>query len=104
MYKDNFIQAIHEKQKIQLSFYSKEDGHVLIRKCAPMDFGPSRRAKNKSDRYHMWDYESDTKNHVLSLLPDQVHNITVIEENFDPSEFVAWQPNWFVARDWGTYS
>lgn len=104
MYKDNFIQAIHEKQKVQLSFYSKEDGHTLTRKCAPMDFGPSRRAKNKSDRYHLWDYESDTKNHVLSLFPDQVQDITVLDENFDPSEFVAWEPNWFVPRDWGAYS
>lgn len=104
MYKDRFIQAIHSEQKVSFSFFSKEDGHILTRKCAPMDFGPSRRAKNKADRYHLWDYESDTKSHTLSLLPNQVQNIIVLDEKFNPSEFVSWEPDWFIVRDWGIYS
>ncbi|ABI81780.1 hypothetical protein Pcar_3159 [Syntrophotalea carbinolica DSM 2380] len=104
MYRNKFIQAIHDLRKVKLSFFSKEDGRVVERTCAPMDFGPSRRAKNKADRYHLWDYDSDTKQHVLSLLPGQVQNIEVLESSFKPSEFVTWATDWVVPRNWGTYS
>lgn len=102
--KDKFIAAIHSKNKIRVNFFSKEDGHTLSRACAPMDLGPSRRAADKNDRFHMWDYESDTRNHTLSLLPDQIQSIEVLPEHFDPAEFITWQTNWFVPRDWGQYS
>lgn len=102
-----FKQAIDKKLKLKLSFYSKEDNSQLIRVCAPMDFGPSRRAHNKDDRFHFWDYESDSKVHTLSLLPEQVIDIEVLNEGFDPKEFITWDVNkspWFYKRDWGQYS
>ena len=102
--KDQFIAAIHSKSKIRVTFFSKEDRHNLSRLCAPMDYGPSRKAADKSDRFHMWDYESDKKNHTLSLLPDQVISIEVLAQPFDPAEFITWQTDWFVPRDWDQYS
>lgn len=102
--KDEFIQAIHDQHKLELTFFSKEDGHDLVRTCAPMDYGPSRHATNKDDRYHFWDYDSDEKKHVLSLLPNQVNNIKILPEKFDPAEFISWSTNWFVKRDWGQFS
>jgi hypothetical protein len=90
--KDIFISAIHSKNKVRITFFSKEDGRNLIRKCAPMD------------RFHAWDYESDEKNHTLSLLPEQIVSIEVLSEMFNPSEFIRWEPNWIVTRDWGDYS
>ena len=65
---------------------------------------PSRRAHDKSDRFHFWDYESDKKNHVLSLQPEAIKSLVVTDQNFHPQEFVNWTPNWFIARDWGQYS
>lgn len=107
MHKDRFIQAIHGCKKVRLTFYSKDDERTLVRTCAPMDYGPSRRAEEKNDRYHLWDYESDTGPHTLSLNPDQVTGIDVLDESFDPCEFVTWDTNaspWFVKRDWGRHS
>lgn len=104
---EQFIEAIHSKNKIRLTFFSKEDGRNLVRTCAPMDFGPSRRAKNQNDRYHFWDYDSDTERHTLSLLPEQVVSIEVLPETFEPSEFITWSTStspWFISRDWGIYS
>ena len=101
---NQFISAIRSKSKMRITFFSKEDGCNLVRLCAPMDFGPSRRATDKSNRFHMWDYESDKKNHTLSLLPNQLVNIEVLPQQFDPGEFITWQTNWFVQRDWGQYS
>ena len=102
--KEEFVGAIHSRNKIRLTFNSKEDGHAITRLCAPMDYGPSTRAHDKSDRFHSWDYDSDTTRHTLSLLPEQVISIEVLPETFDPSEFVTWSPNWIVRRGWGQYS
>jgi len=107
MYRDRFIQAIHDKKKVRLTFDSKEDRAQVTRKCAPMDFGASRRAREKNDRYHLWNYEGDTRPHVLILNPGQVVEIVVLDERFEPSEFVTWNTTtspWSVRRDWGTYS
>lgn len=102
-----FVQAIHSKRKLTLTFFSKEDGRHLVRMCAPMDFGPSRRARDRTDRYHFWDYESDTKNHTLSLLPRQISQIELTRDYFDPVEFITWdiiKSRWFLPRDWGSFS
>ncbi|PJF33672.1 MAG: hypothetical protein CUN57_01530, partial [Phototrophicales bacterium] len=59
------------------------------------------------NRYHSWDYESDTKNHTLSLVRDQIKSIEPTEEDFDPAEFITWDISsspWYTERDWGEYS
>jgi hypothetical protein len=102
--KQDFIKAMDNKTKINLTFFSKEDNRNITRLCAPMDFGPSRRIKNQDDRFHLWDYESDKANHTLSLLPEQIINMEFTSTNFDPSEFVTWETNWFVSINWGKFS
>jgi hypothetical protein len=106
---DTFISAIGDRTKVVLTFVSKEDaGLRLVRTCAPMDYGPSRRANDQSDRYHFWDYDSDSPGgrHTLGLLPGQVVSIEGSNQSFDPAEFVTWSPpyNWFWPRDWGEFS
>jgi hypothetical protein len=72
-----------------------------------MDYGPSRRAKQKNDRFHFWDYDSDTQKHTLSLNPEQISNLQVLDDTFEPAEFITWditKSPWFISRDWGPYS
>ncbi len=71
-----------------------------------MDFGPFKRARDKSDRYHFWDFDSDSRAgpHPLTLLPARVLKIELSGHDFLPSEFVSWKPNWYLPRDWGEYS
>jgi len=109
MHRDHeiFLATLHEKRIVILRFYSKEDKSSIIRACAPMDFGPSRRAKEQSNRYHFWDYDSDTGRHPLSLLPEQVIEIQDAYNSFDPAEFVTWNiltSPWFLERNWGKFS
>ncbi|WP_449420512.1 hypothetical protein [Phormidium nigroviride] len=102
-----FVTGIHSQKKLRLTFFSKQDREQLIRMCAPMDFGLSRRAKDNLKRYHFWDYESDTKNHVLSLPPEQIIEMESTEEPFDPIEFITWDVKkspWFLQRNWGVFS
>lgn len=109
MHRDHtvFISAIHLKQKLLVTFVAKEDGATKMRRCAPMDYGPSRKAADGSDRYHVWDYDGSSKNHILSLLPEQILRLEPTDENFDPVEFVRWdttRSRWFITRDWGAQS
>ena len=104
---DTFIQAIHDKRRVRLTFYSKQDRGVLVRTCAPMDYGPSRTARSKVSRYHVWAYDSDTKRHPLGLLPAQIVSMDVLPDMFDPAEFVTWSTvarPWHVKRYWGDLS
>lgn len=102
--REMFEAAIHSKGMIRLCFMSREDGRVIERLCAPMDYGPSRRARDGKDRYHLWDYDSDKGAHTLGILPESVREMEVLAERFEPGDFVTWSPKWFIARDWGVYS
>ena len=104
---EDFLNAIQFKKKIVLNFHSKEDSGILSRTCAPMDYGPSRRSKDQQDRFHSWDYTSDKGSHTLTLLPNQIVSIEILDAQFDPKEFVTWDLHkspWFIKRDWGAYS
>jgi hypothetical protein len=103
-----FINAIQDRQMIEIAFYSKEDDdQLIVRRCAPMDIGPSRRAKDQTDRFHAWDFEAGTSNHTLSLKPEQVQSIRLLSQTFNPEDFITWSTTkspWFVSRNWGRYS
>jgi hypothetical protein len=102
-----FISGIEDRMRVILTFVSKEDaGRHLARTCAPMDYGPSRRIKDPSNRYHFWDYDSDspTGQHTLSLLREQIISIVPTDESFAPAEFVVWETAWHYPRDWGPFS
>ena len=105
--KEEFIQAIFDMKKILIIFHSNEDNKIISRKCAPMDYGPFRRSNDETPRFHAWDYESDKMPHTLSLLPNKIVSIKILNENFDPKDLVKWSVKrspWFIKRNWGQYS
>ena len=98
-----FLEAINKKLILEVTFDSYEKGKIT-RTCIPFDFGPSRRYKDGQDRYHFYDLDSPEGSHNLSILPNQVVNLTLTDQGFDPGDYVTWTPNWFLDRDWGRYS
>lgn len=103
MVNKNFVQAISEMKLVRVIFNSYEKGEIT-RVCVPFDYGPSRRYKDGTERYHFYDLDSPSSNHNLSILPDQIKNIEILNEKFLPKDYVKWTPNWFLKRDWGIYS
>jgi hypothetical protein len=99
-----FLQGIHEKRLMSIKFIAKSDGALRERKCIPFDFGASSNAKNKSDKYHFYDLNSPNGRHNLSLFSEQIREIILLDENFEPKEYVTWTPDWIIDRDWGEYS
>lgn len=97
-----FIEAISEKKKVSVSFYSKADSGVLDHVCAPMDYGPGGDIQDGLNHYWLWDYSAKADAQVLSLLPQQIVDLQVLGEVFDPADFGIRSTPWCVPRDWGT--
>ncbi len=97
-----FIKAIHEKKRVRVKVNSEEKG-IIVRECIPFDFGPSRRYKDGNNRYHFWDLDSPDGSHNLSILPNQLIEIEILDESFIPKDYITWPApyDWFVKRDWG---
>ncbi|OGM93121.1 MAG: hypothetical protein A2561_03925 [Candidatus Staskawiczbacteria bacterium RIFOXYD1_FULL_32_13] len=103
---NNFLKAIAELKFVKLRFNSQEKG-IIERECIPFDFGPSRRNLSiNPDRYHFYDLDSPEGTHNLSILPDQIISLEVLEQKFEPADYITWDPpyDWFIPRDWGKFS
>jgi hypothetical protein len=101
---EQFIEAIKEKKKVCLRFYSKADSGVIDLVCAPMDYGPGAGIPDGINRYSLWDYTSNNGSHTLSLLPEQVLDLRLLGEGFEPAEFGVPPLQWWIPRDWGSPS
>ena len=99
----DFISALESTSLVELTFNSKEKGEIT-RICAPMDYGPWARSSSNEDRYHFVSVDSSSGTHPISITPEQVVHMEVLEKKFSLKELVRWQPNWHYARDWGMYS
>jgi hypothetical protein len=83
-----FLAAIHDHKKVWLRFYSTPDSGLLDRVCAPMDYGPGGGIEDGLNRYWLWDYASNTGSHKLGLLPQQVVELRVLGDVFNPAQIV----------------
>jgi hypothetical protein len=96
-----FIEAIQQKRKVNVRFYSTPDHEVLDRVCAPLDYGPGDGPPEGLNRYWLWDYASNTGTPILGLAPQQIVDVRVLGELFDPADFAVWTAPWSIPRNWG---
>lgn len=74
---DDFNFAIRENLNVGLTFFSEKDGMYVNRICAPLDYAPSSKYKDKTPRFHFWDF---TRKHNLALLPENISGLQVLNE------------------------
>ena len=99
-----FLETINNKKKVRIKADTQEKG-IIERICIPFDFGSSRKYKDGNNRYHFFDLDSPDGSHNLSILPEQLISIEVLNEGFEPKYYVRWKPiSWFTPRDWGEFS
>jgi hypothetical protein len=99
-----FIEAINEKKKVRVRLYSVADNGVVDRVCAPMDYGPGPAHQDGLNRYWLWDYSRNPGSHTLGLLPQEILDLQMLGEVFDPAQFNPRPAQWFTPRDWGSQS
>lgn len=103
MYQD-FLKAINEKLLVRVVVNSPQKG-MMLRKCVPLDYdGPRQSYQDGLNQYHFYDLESHDGQHHLSVDSVQVVGIKLLDEHFDPAEYVSGTPEWKIARNWGIYS
>ena len=109
MHRDHeiFVQAIQDKRKVKVTFFSDNDACNRVNLYAPMDFEQCDIEGVKSSRYYFWDFEKGTNGAPQILQPNQIVSMTLDKEAFNPTEFVTWDLEelpWFLERDWGQLS
>jgi hypothetical protein len=82
-----FLAAVKDHRKIWLRFYSTPDSGLLDRVCAPLNYGLGGEIQDELNRYWLWDYASNTGSHTLGLLPQQIVELRVLGDVFDPAPF-----------------
>ena len=100
---DVFVNAIHDKKNVMLTFFSDGDGCVIARKCAPYDYGVMKEKGDRITRYCLWDYQGKKKAHPLFKKASDIREIKATDETFEPSDFVKWNTSeipFMLSRDW----
>lgn len=101
---ETFLKALHGLHKVRIVFFSNKDKADVTRISAPMDFGPKAKEQPPIDRYHFWDFTNPSNPHTESLEATQIRSIFLLNETFEPADFVKWTPKWHIPRDWGRFS
>ena len=69
------------------------------RTCVPCDYGQT---KKMGVRFCFKTLDSPDGGHIFLCLENNLIDIRLLDENFDPSEYITWSPtNWHINRDWG---
>ena len=84
-----YLEALEEHRKVRVKFYSTSDSGVLDHVCAPLSYGSRSEGSDALHRYWLWDYASDTGVYTLGLAPQQIVDLQVLGEKFDPAEFAS---------------
>ena len=84
---ERFLEAIADKKKVSVRFYSKADHGVLERVCAPLSYGQGVDSTDELNRYWFWDYAAAT--HPLGLLSEQIVALQLLGDGFDPAQFTT---------------
>ena len=102
-----FLDALHEKRCLSVSYYSRKERKNVIRKCAPLDYGPLRGAIEPEDHYQLWNLEGKRKPLNVTLRDNELLTLTLLDETFEPADIITWafKPNaWTLPRDWADFS
>lgn len=94
------IEAIAERKKVKVKFYSQADSGVIERICAPLDYGPGAGPHDGLNRYWLWDYAGSTATRTLGLNPQQIVDLQVLSEEFQPGDIGTAPWPWAVRREW----
>ncbi|SDH44324.1 hypothetical protein SAMN04488136_11646 [Vibrio xiamenensis] len=98
------IHSIHAKTKLLITYSDQERGKIATCECAPLDVTEYTEGNKLKIGYQFWNYDGIGRGEVLYIHPKQILAIINKNEQFCPSEFVDWIPNWILPRDWGIYS
>lgn len=82
-----FMQAVRDRRKIILTYFSGEHNLNLTKMCVPIKYSPPN-AGEVSDWYYLWDSEEDVGERLLGLTTYDIMYMELSDEIFDPAEYI----------------
>jgi hypothetical protein len=101
---ERFLEAIREKRKVRVRLYSVADNGVVDRVCAPLDYGLDVARQDGLNRYWLWDYAQKAGSESVALLPQEILDLQMLGEDFDPASLQPGPDHWSIPRNWGSHS
>jgi len=98
-----FVQAVKDKKMVKITVETKDDGAVE-RTCLPFDFGATKKYKDGLDRYYFYAIDSPDGKIDLTVLEAKLIKLEILKDGFEPEDYVTWDTNWILKRNWGNYS
>jgi hypothetical protein len=92
MYRNIFISAIHSKKKVRITYLSPKDISTKTRVLAPLDL--------KEGKYHAWNFECREGGSDLHIPENDVLDMQIINEDFEPTLIVKGEVQWVFQRKW----
>ena len=77
---NDFIQAIQDRKKVRVRFYSKAGNGMSEKVCAPLEYGPGGGVRDGLHRYWIWDQAT------LGLLPQQIVDLKTMGDELDAAQ------------------
>jgi len=87
-YHDIFMQAVKDRRKVIVTYFSGEFNLNLTKLCVPLHYSPPD-AGGESAFYYSWDSGGDVGERVVALRPSQIMYIELSDEFFNPSEYIV---------------
>ncbi len=87
VHQDVFTQAVKNRKKVILTYFSGQQFLYLTRLCVPVQFCASEEEKDFKC-YYFWDLEADVGERLLALKPSQITYMELSDESFDPADYI----------------
>lgn len=84
---EKFMQAVKEKRKVILTYFSGEYNLNLTKLCVPLQYSPPGKGQD-SNYYYLWDSEADVGERALVLPPPQIMYMELGDDTFDPNDYI----------------
>jgi len=99
LYQD-FLKAINEKLLVRIVVNSPQKG-MMLRKCIPLDYdGPRQEYQDGLNQYHFYDLDCGDGEHYLSVDSVRLVSLKLLDEQFEPAEYILENSKWKIPRDW----
>jgi len=100
---NEFYEAIKQKRLVEMKYLYK--GESITRTCVPFDYGMFRKRPYR-ECFHAKTIGVRGGDYTLHLEPSDVESIKMLEESFNPKDYVKWSSpyRWRLPRNWGEYS
>lgn len=102
MNRKKMMQAINFTSFINLTYTDQSNEKRTIQ-CVPIDIKAQNGLSPSRTQYEFIAVNDVTSQHI-TLSDVDINDIQVLEESFDPGNYVKEKKQWLYPRDWGIYS